>query len=264
VGAWCFLDHFGPVDGPAATMAVGPHSHIGLQTVTWLVAGEVLHRDSLGSEQPIRPGQLNLMTAGRGVSHAEESPVGAPAELHGAQLWVALPESTRHGPPAFEHHADLPRAEPASGVVVTVLVGSLAGVRSPARADSPLVGAQVMVAAGASGVLDLAPHFEHAVVVLDGRVDVGEGVLGPGELGYLAPHRDELPVRSVDGATLLVVGGEPFDDEIHMWWNFVARSRAEIEAAADDWNGGGEARFGRVASGLARIAAPQPPWRSSR
>src|ERR687897_3072291 len=108
VGAWCFVDVFGPDDvADRPGMQIGPHPHTGLQTVTWLVQGEVLHRDSLGSEQPIRPGQLNLMTAGHGVSHAEESPAGPPTHQHGIQLWVAQPEATRHGPAAFEHHAEL-------------------------------------------------------------------------------------------------------------------------------------------------------------
>src|SRR6478735_4200762 len=137
VGSWCFVDQMGPGAVTAEHgLDIGPHPHIGLQTVTWLLHGEVLHRDSLGSEQVIRPGQLNLMTAGHGVAHAEESPRGGPTELHGAQLWVALPESSRHDPPAFEHHAALPSTEPAPGVTVTVLVGSLGGATSRARADT--------------------------------------------------------------------------------------------------------------------------------
>jgi redox-sensitive bicupin YhaK (pirin superfamily) len=135
VGAWCFVDHMGPL---AVTedegIDIGPHPHIGLQTVTWLLAGEVLHRDSLGSEQLIRPGQLNLMTAGHGVSHAEERTGRYRGDLHGMQLWVAQPEGTRHGPPAFEHHASLPQVA-LGGAEATLLVGDLAGASSPARRE---------------------------------------------------------------------------------------------------------------------------------
>jgi redox-sensitive bicupin YhaK (pirin superfamily) len=130
VGAWCFIDHYGPMSVDGVTgMAVPPHPHIGLQTVTWLMAGNVLHRDSLGSEQMIRPGQLNLMTAGRCIAHAEESPVTHDPDLHGVELWVALPDASRLAEPGFEHHAELPVAG-TGGLAITVLIGSLAGLRS--------------------------------------------------------------------------------------------------------------------------------------
>jgi redox-sensitive bicupin YhaK (pirin superfamily) len=132
VGPWCFLDHAPEalVDARRAGMRVGPHPHIGLQTVTWLLDGEVVHRDSIGSEQSIRPGQLNLMSAGRGVVHAEETPASYRGRLHGVQLWVAQPERTRHGPPAFEHHGELPRVE-LDNAIATVIVGAFAGTPSP-------------------------------------------------------------------------------------------------------------------------------------
>ncbi len=135
IGAWCFADHMGPVDVTEEHgLDIGPHPHTGLQTVTWLVAGQVLHRDSLGSEQLIAPGQLNLMTAGRGVAHAEEATGAYRGPLHGIQLWIAQPEATRHGAAAFEHHASLPQAE-VGAATATVLVGELGGARSPARHD---------------------------------------------------------------------------------------------------------------------------------
>src|SRR4051812_47074045 len=140
VGAWCFVDQMGPGKVTAARgLDIGPHPHIGLQTVTWLLLGEVLHRDSLGSEQLIRPGQLNLMTAGSGVSHAEETAGVYEGEIHGLQLWVAQPEATRNGPPAFEHHAELPQTE-IDRAVATVLAGDLDGASSPARRDTDHVG----------------------------------------------------------------------------------------------------------------------------
>ena len=253
VGPWCFVDHFsaGPHD-----MRIGPHPHIGLQTVTWLVQGDVVHRDSLGSEQRIKPGQLNLMTAGRGVSHAEESTRGTTAAaLHGVQLWVALPDATRNGPPAFEHHAELPQAE-YEECTTTVMLGDLGGLRSPARTDSPLVGAELVVRAGTSSI-PLDPAFEHALLVLDGAVTVEEQAVTPGGLAYLGTERDEL-VMTVNGprpGRALLIGGEPFPEPVLMWWNFVARTPAEVDEARHDWQSGSD-RFGTVRTRLARIDAP--------
>lgn len=256
VGAWCFADLFGPAE-VADGMQIGPHPHIGLQTVTWLVEGEVVHHDSLGSEQPIRPGQLNLMSAGHGIAHAEESPRRGVERVHGAQLWVAQPEATRHGEAAFEHHAELPQVDLGDGAA-TVLVGELAGARSPARTDTPLVGAELQVHAD-TAPLGLEPTFEHAVVVLDGAVAVDGAEVGPGTLAYLGLGRSEVEVRAVPGSTTvaraLLLGGEPFEAELAMWWNFVARTRAEVDQARADWRDGSE-RFGPVTSALARIPAP--------
>jgi redox-sensitive bicupin YhaK (pirin superfamily) len=257
VGPWCFVDHFGPAPvkrngGADASMLVGPHPHIGLQTVTWLLDGEVLHHDSLGSEQLIKPGQLNLMTAGRGVAHAEETPRGATGSLHGLQLWVAQPDATRHGPAAFEHHASLPEAE-AGGAVATVLVGELAGARSPARTDSPLVGADVVVRGPAT--LPLDPAFEHAVLVVGGPLTVGDAAVEPGGMAYLPPGRAEV---ELDGAgRALLLGGVPFAEAVVMWWNFVARTRDEMVEARSAWEAGDD-RFGPVETELGRIPAPPP------
>ena len=258
VGAWCFVDHFGPTaPGAGAGMQIGPHPHIGLQTVTWLVEGELLHRDSVGSEQTIRPGQLNLMTAGHGVAHAEEST--APARvLHGAQLWVAQPDATRDGAPAFEHHAELPATE-LGPCEVTVLIGAVAGTRSPARADTALVGAELTLPAGGRATVPLDPAFEHAVVVLEGGLEVGEANVEPGTLAYLGRGRDELPVVARGPGRALLLGGEPFDEDVLMWWNFVARARAEVEEATADWEAGAS-RFGAVPSALPRMPAPPPRW----
>jgi redox-sensitive bicupin YhaK (pirin superfamily) len=250
VGAWCFVDHFGPADD--ALMQIGPHPHIGLQTVTWLLAGEALHRDSLGSEQLIRPGQLNLMTSGAGIAHAEESPTGHRREVHGAQLWVALPEETRHGPGEFAHHAELPVVG-AGALEVTVLLGALDGVRSPARTDTDLVG--LALAGGGRATLPVDRDHEHALVVLDGTVAVGDEVVAPGELAYLGLGRDDLALDAAPGSHALVLGGVPFPDRLVMWWNFVARTKAEIAEAWDDWEDGTE-RFRPVASELGRIPAP--------
>lgn len=247
VGAWCFVDHFGP-DDVAGTpgMRVPPHPHTGLQTVTWLVEGEVLHRDSLGSRATVRPGQLNLMTAGRGIAHSEESPVDHPPAMHGLQLWVALPESARHTGAAFTHHAAVPAMRDGD-LTATVVIGEVAGVRSPAAAFTPLVGAEVRLDGPAPVRLPLEPGFEHAVLVMTGAATAAGTDLLPGSLLYLGTGRVDLAVRSeAGGARLFLLGGEPFDEPLVMWWNFVGRSHEEIAAARDDWAAG--RRFGRVIS----------------
>lgn len=260
VGAWCFADHMGPVAvDEFRTVEIGPHPHIGLHTVTWLVAGELLHRDSIGSEQPIRPGQLNLMTAGHGVAHAEEATNDYRGDLHGMQLWVAQPEETRHGAPAFEHHAELPQVSLGAGEA-TVLVGEFDGVTSPARRDTDLVGLDAVLRAGVSSWA-LRTDFEYAVVVIDGTVAVDDTVVMPGQLGYLGLGRDELTVSTTDNARMLLLGGVPFAEPVLIWWNYVARSKDEVELAGQDWNAQAE-RFGRVDSALTRIPSPQPPWKT--
>lgn len=264
VGAWCFADHMGPhTVSPGEGVDIGPHPHIGLHTVTWLTSGELVHRDSLGSEQSIRPGQLNLMTAGHGVSHAEESSRAFAGDLEGIQLWVAQPEATRHGPPAFEHHGELPVLG-TGAASATVLVGELDGVRSPARADTPLIGVDLDLGAGRT-VVGLDDSFEHALVVLRGAVTAsGSGLpatepVGPGHLVYLARGHSELALDAQGPARLLLLGGEPFESEVLMWWNFVARTRDEVDAARAEWATDGE-RFGETGSSLARIPAPPTPW----
>ena len=253
VGAWCFADHFGPFEG---TLAIGPHPHTCLQTVTWLLDGELLHRDSTGAEQVVRPGQLNLMTAGRGVTHSEERTSETAITSHGVQLWVAQPDETRNGDPAFEHHADLPEVD-LEGAVASVLVGELAGARSPARADTHHFGAQVDLKGPASIELDAAD--EHAVFPLDGPIFIGDERLEVGQAAYLGPGRSELRIGGGSGTRLMLLGGTPWEDRITMWWNFVGRSRDEMDADFADWQDHHE-RFGTVASPLGRIDAPNPPW----
>ncbi|HEU5007269.1 MAG TPA: pirin family protein [Jatrophihabitantaceae bacterium] len=235
VGAWCFIDHYGPDDIAAEPgMQVPPHPHIGLQTVSWLLDGEVLHRDSLGNEQLIGPGELGLMTAGRAIAHAEQSPAPHPALLHGAQLWVALPDAARGVAPAWQHHADLPAFADA-GLTATVILGELGGEVSPGRTHSPLVGADLALAAGARAQLPLEADFEYAVLAASGFAEVDGTVLEPGALFYLGCGRGDVRLVSEPGARLLLLGGEPFAEQIVMWWNFVARTGEEIAAARTDW-----------------------------
>jgi redox-sensitive bicupin YhaK (pirin superfamily) len=258
VGAWCFVDHYGPMSVDGVTgMAVPPHPHIGLQTVTWLFAGNVLHRDSLGSEQMIRPGQLNLMTSGRGIAHAEESPAETP-QLHGVQLWVALPEASRFTEPAFEHHAELPFMG-SDGFTITVFMGYLTGTHSPATTFSHLVGAQLVASRDVNTRLAVNPDFEHAVFVADGKARVGGTDLLPGTLIYLPTGHLEVPVAAPAGATLLLLGGVPLGEQLLMWWNFVARTPDEIAAAVADWR---EGKFGGV-GGYVGEPLKAPPFRPS-
>jgi redox-sensitive bicupin YhaK (pirin superfamily) len=272
VGAWCFADHMGPeLVTETSGLDVGPHPHIGLQTATWLVDGAVLHTDSLGSEQLIRPGQLNLMTAGRGIVHAEESVrarAGAgPATLHGVQLWIAQPSDTRHGDSAFTHHAELPRIDVDHGEA-TVFIGEYAGATSAAGTDTALVGIDASLRSGSS-TWALRADFEYAVYVISGTVAVempGMSLIArEGHLVDLRTHADEMTLRVAASARLLILGGEPLGEPLYMWWNFVGRSRDEIAQAAQDWSAyvdtgarssSGTARFDRVESTLAPIPAP--------
>ena len=253
VGPWCFLDHYGPHEVRGPGMSVGPHPHIGLQTVSWLVEGEVLHRDSLGSEQLIQPGQLNLMTSGRGIAHAEETPSTHSPRIHGVQLWVALPEDARHGAPAFQHVARLP--EMGFGPFkATVLMGRMADAASPATAFSPILGAELLASKEGSARLPLDPAFEHAVALAEGRAAIGGTPLEIGAIYPLPPGAETLELAAKQGARLMLLGGAPFPEPILMWWNFVARTAEEMLEARSEWEAG--RRFGAVASPLPRIPAP--------
>ncbi len=239
VGAWCFADHMG------------------------LVSGELVHRDSLGSEQLIRPGQLNLMTAGHGVSHAEEPSGHYRGDLQGIQLWVAQPEATRHLAPTFEHHAQLPALEFGTAVA-SVIVGELEAAASPARRDTDHLGIELKLTAG-QATLPLRKAHEYAIVVLEGAVAVAGTArdpavpVVPGELAYLGLGRDEIEITARADARLILLGGAPFEAPILMWWNFVARTRQEVEDARADWSAANE-RFGETGSVLPRIGAPQTRW----
>jgi redox-sensitive bicupin YhaK (pirin superfamily) len=257
VGAWCFVDHFGPEDLRGRPgMQVPPHPHTGLQTVTWLVEGEIEHRDSLGSLQRIVPGQLNLMTSGHGIAHSEWTPDAHPAGMHGLQLWLALPATARHVDARFEHHRALPVAE-VGGLKVTVVVGRLGTLVSPAQVHSPVVGAELVAATGRHE-LDIDPDFEHAVLVLSGGAEVAGVPLEPGSLLYLGRGRERLPLSTDAGARLFVVGGEPFEEPLVMWWNFVGATHEDIVEARADWVHG--RRFGTVTGcGADPLPAPEMP-----
>jgi redox-sensitive bicupin YhaK (pirin superfamily) len=265
VGPWCFLDRFGPLSFTnEKPMDVAPHPHIGLQTVTWLLAGEVVHDDSLGSEAVLRPNGVNVMTSGGGIAHAEQTPRDHTGQLNGVQLWTALPEHTRHMNAGFVHVPEVPVAEAAGGIA-RVFAGTLLGATCPAPYYSEILGADVLLHAGLRMDIPLNPAFEHAVLTLDGDACVDDEPLQDRTLYYLGTRRTEARLSSRRGGRLLLIGGPPFPETILMWWNFVARTPDEIAQARTDWEA--HRRFGDVpaytgprlaAPELMRLARPEP------
>ncbi len=266
VGAWCFLDRFGP---QRTRMRVEPHPHIGLQTVTWPFLGEVRHRDSIGSDVVVTRGALNIMTSGAGIAHSEYSVGDDPIPLDALQLWIALPESRRHGPPAFERHEDLPvLALPVTtgAAHAAVVVGEFAGAVSPASVYTPIVGVELHLAAGTRVEVPLRSEWEHALAGVDGEVAVASHAaasdvttLADMHLLYLGTARSSIALEAEGDATVFLMGGEPFEDDIVMWWNFVGRTHEEIAEAREAWEAGAE-RFGHVVDhGDERVPAPPLP-----
>ncbi|HWL02203.1 MAG TPA: pirin family protein [Microbacteriaceae bacterium] len=255
IGAWCFLDQAGPAPYVSHLL---PHPHIGLQTVSWLIEGTIMHRDTVGSVAEIRPGQLNLMTSGRGIAHSEFTLGDEPAPLHLLQLWIALPEESRWQAPHFEQHSDLPVA---SGDCwsATVLMGEFDGAVSPAATYSPLVGAEVRVEPFGQARLPLRPDFEHGVLAAVGEVVVEGTSLGSGPLLYLGADRETLTIQAgAEGAVVLLLGGRPLGEDLVMWWNFVGRTHEEIAEAREDWEAGAD-RFGPPIAHHEGARIPAPP-----
>nr|CRL70944.1 pirin domain-containing protein [Mycolicibacterium komanii] len=261
IGAWCFADHYGPHDVRGGTgMDVPPHPHTGLQTVSWLFSGEVEHRDSGGVHAMVRPGELNLMTAGAGICHSEVS-TGATAILHGVQLWVALPDEARDTARDFEHYVPAPRA--LDGATLRVFIGELEGERSPVHTFTPLLGAQVDLEPGAELTLEVNADFEHGVLLDHGDVAVGDTALDVADLAFSAAGADRLHLANRGGepARLVLLGGPPFPEELVMWWNFVGRSHDDIAAYRRQWEEDDD-RFGAVQGyrgAVTRLPAPPLP-----
>jgi redox-sensitive bicupin YhaK (pirin superfamily) len=265
IGPWCFLDRYGPLTfSDGRPMDVAPHPHIGLQTVTWLLEGEVVHDDSLGCTALVRPGAVNIMTSGRGIAHAERTPPSNTGRLNGIQLWAALPDAHRQIAPSFQHVAQVPIFEQAEGIV-QVFAGEISGATSPACHYSEILGADVRVHPGSALTLPLRTVFEYAVLVLAGDCFVDRQKIEERALYYLGSHRSDVSFSSRSGGRLLLIGGPPFPEAIVIWWNFVARTPVEIATARTDWE---EHRlFGEVpaydgprlpAPSLARLARPNP------
>ena len=233
IGAWCFVDHYGPDDvTESGGMLVPPHPHTGLQTVSWLFTGEIEHRDSAGHHALVRPGELNLMTAGRGISHSEYSTPGT-TTLHGAQLWLALPEGHREVDPAFEHFAPTPVI--GEGWETRVFLGSLLGSTSPVTTYSPLLGAELTLAAGTTLQVPLEPSYEIGLLVDTGDVTVDGLPLDRDQLGFVEPGAGSLELTAVEDARVLLLGGPPFGEKIVMWWNFVGRDHDEVAGYRAEW-----------------------------
>ena len=261
IGAWCFLDHYGP---EPKRMVVPPHPHTGLATVSWLFAGEIEHRDSTGAHAMVRPGELNLMTAGHGIQHSEVSTERSDV-LHGAQLWLALPETQREHPPFFERF--IPEPTVVDDATVHVFIGRLAGRESTATVFSPLVGAQIDLPAGGRVRLAVDPAFEHGVLADRAAVRMSGHDVPADHLGYLPPGDDVLELEAVDGpARLVLIGGEPFGERIVMWWNFVGRTHDEVVESRARWQAEviagetDEGRFGAIPGfDGASLPAPELP-----
>ena len=234
IGAWCFLDHYGPDRvGDSGGMKVPRHPHTGLQTVSWLFTGEIEHRDSAGFHAAVRPGEVNLMTAGRGISHSEFSTPDTTV-LHGAQLWVALPDPARHMAPTFEHY----RPEPVSGTgwTLRVFLGSLGWSVSPVTTHTPLLCAELVLEAGAELSLDTDASFEHGLLLDAGSLSLDGHPVPKDNLAYLPVGHGSLTLTAgSDGARVLLIGGAPLGEKIVMWWNFVGRSHEEIVAYRAQW-----------------------------
>jgi redox-sensitive bicupin YhaK (pirin superfamily) len=250
IAAWCFVDHYGPDDvSLTGGMSVPGHPHTGLQTVSWLFSGEVEHRDTSGAHALVRPGQLNIMTAGPGIAHSEYSTPGTTV-LHGAQLWVALPSDHLGAPPGFEHYE--PPVVEVDGVRALVFLGSLLGQTSPVSTYSPLVGAELNLPAGGSLDLAVDATHEHGFLCDTGSVAIGAAHAKPGELVFQAAGPPRLTVRGSadEPSRLLVLGGAPFGEQIVMWWNLIGRTHEDVVQAREDWQRwraeGGGGRYGAL------------------
>ncbi|GJD51194.1 hypothetical protein OPKNFCMD_3946 [Methylobacterium crusticola] len=258
VGPFIFFDQMGPAEFLLGQgMDVRPHPHIGLSTVTYLFDGEIMHRDSLGTDLPIRPGELNWMTAGRGITHSERTAAGlrrTGSRLFGIQAWVALSARDEERDPGFVHYdADALPILAGEGKTVRLIAGEGFGARSPVATSSPLVYADVQLEAGAS--LPLDPDYdERALFTVSGAIEIAGDGFGPGQLLVFRPG-DRITVRAREAARFMVLGGEPMDGPRHVWWNFVSSRPERIEQAKADWKA---ARFDSVPGETEFIPLPEP------
>ncbi|GAA6524801.1 pirin family protein [Intrasporangium sp. DVR] len=244
IGAWCFVDHYGPDDvSDTGGMKVPGHPHTGLQTVSWLFTGEIEHRDTTGAHAMVVPGQLNIMTAGSGIAHSEFS-TEATTLLHGAQLWVALPDEHRFVSPAFEHYE--PPAIDVDGARVLVFLGTLFGETSPVSMYSDLVGAEVNLRPGQRLEIAVNPTHEHGFLCDTGTLTSHGAVAKPGEIIFHPLGADRITVEAspAEVTRLLLLGGTPLGEQIVMWWNFIGRSHDEVVRFRDAWQRERDARGG--------------------
>ena len=261
IGAWCFVDHYGPTNDGMA-MSIAAHPHTGLQTVSWLFSGTIEHRDSLGTVQLIQPGQLNLMTSGHGISHSElsisQGTIDPSHEMHGVQLWVVLPNHVRDQQPSFEHHSDLPVVR-SSSIDAKVFMGEFLGARSTAQIYSELVGVELTLHPDSTVDVPLLATFEYGALLVSGDVSINGSQIPLTNLHYMPPGKTNFLAQSKGGAKILLIGGEPFQEEFVMWWNFIGRNHDEIEQMRLDWNNHSERFPGFVSSVAGVIPAPELP-----
>jgi quercetin 2,3-dioxygenase len=260
IGAWCFVDHFGPTV-QSEGMVVAAHPHTGLQTVTWLFEGAIDHRDSIGTKQTITPGQLNLMTAGQGISHSELS-LANNESLHAVQLWIALPDEVRNQEPSFEHQTELPVLT-LRDASIKVLVGEFSGAKAPTKVFSDLVGLEIRIPAGKTIQIQLNPEFEYGLLAAQGAVLAGVNSLEEiteSNLGYWQTGNTGLKIEAKsEDVIAILLGGRPMAEKILMWWNFIARTHEEIVEARSQWNQRSE-RFGQFEDDIGDwIPAPELP-----
>ena len=259
VGPFIFFDHMGPADfGPGQGVNVRPHPHIGLATVTYLFDGAFMHRDSLGTAQVIRPGDVNWMVAGRGIVHSERTPpevrdADGCTRAHGIQTWIALPRVEEEREPSFAHHAaaSLPRIE-RPGVILTVIAGTAYGERSPVDVFSPTLYVDAQLAGGAAVEVP-DEHEQRACYVAQGKIEIDGKVYDEGQFMVLASAAGPVPIRALGNSRVMLAGGAPLDGPRHIYWNFVSSSRERIEAARRDWR---ERRFAAVPGDAERIPLP--------
>ena len=233
IGAWAFLDSLGPVSYQSGHgMHVHSHPHIGLQTFSWMIAGEITHHDSLGNHTVIRADEINLMTAGRGIAHVEISQ--DEGFVHAVQLWIALPEGRQNMNPDFRHYDNLP-VWSENGLRQTLLVGEWCGRSSVVEVFSPLVGVDMAAQDECERVYELRDDFEYGVLPLDGEVVVNGRRLTVGMTAYFPTESKNIIINMPAGTRALLVGGEPMDENLIVWWNLIARSQEEIEQARAEW-----------------------------
>lgn len=244
IGAWCFLDHAGPVHFPQGDgLDVGPHPHIGLQTFTWMIDGTMMHTDSLGTHQLIQPKQVNLMTAGYGISHTEVAPESE-TQMHAAQLWIALPDDKINMAPQFDHYPELPVVTQ-DGIELTVLVGEFLQTKSPVKVHSELLGVDLRSSESQSTILPLNPKFEYGFMALEGTASINGHELNEDNMVVLEPGLTQVKIDLHAGGRVLLLGGEPFESPILLWWNFVGRTQEELNIAREQWINQDE-RFGSI------------------
>lgn len=265
IGAWCFVDHYGPDDvSTTGGMNVAPHPHTGLQTVSWLFQGEITHHDSADNHAVVKPGEANFMTAGSGICHSEVSTQDT-TTLHGVQLWVALPDDARGTNPGCDHYK--PETVQLDGGHALVFIGELFDSTSPVRPFTPLVGAEIHIKPGATIAIEVDPKFEYGFLLFTGEFTVGDTTAERTELAYtgVGENTIELHNPGAEESRLILIGGKPLAEDLVMWWNFIGRSTQEIAQFRKEWEEESD-RFGKVhgyvsrnPEGPSRLPAPTMP-----